>query len=57
MKDKMSRWGIGPACAAFTMAYRLTTLAVSYSLHPFFRIEILNAKPRILHGSVLLMAL
>jgi len=37
MKEKMSRWGIGPIFTTLSLIYGLMTIIISYSFQPFFR--------------------
>ena len=38
MKEKMSRWGVGPTFASLSIGYWLVTLAISRYFHPVFQI-------------------
>jgi protein-S-isoprenylcysteine O-methyltransferase Ste14 len=39
MKEKMSRWGIGPIFAFLSIGYGMMTLVISRYFHPFFQID------------------
>jgi protein-S-isoprenylcysteine O-methyltransferase Ste14 len=39
MKEKMSRWGIGPIFASLSIAYGMVTIVVSRYFHPAFQIS------------------
>ena len=41
MKEKMSRWGIGPLFAALSIGYGIVTLAISRYYYPSFQIDFL----------------
>jgi protein-S-isoprenylcysteine O-methyltransferase Ste14 len=38
MKEKMSRWGVGPVFASLSIVYGIMALAISRRFHPLFRI-------------------
>jgi len=40
MKEKMSRWGVGPTFAFLSIAYGVFVLAISRYFYPFFRIPL-----------------
>jgi len=41
MKEKMSRWGVGPTFASLSIGYGIMMLAISRYFHPAFRIGLI----------------
>jgi protein-S-isoprenylcysteine O-methyltransferase Ste14 len=42
MKEKMSRWGIGPIFASLSIGYGMMTLVISRYFHPVFQIHLVS---------------
>ncbi len=55
MKEKMSRWGIGPIFAFLSIGYGILILAISRYFYPLFRIPLLPQWLLSVFGVVLLL--
>jgi protein-S-isoprenylcysteine O-methyltransferase Ste14 len=55
MKEKMSRWGVGPVFASLSIGYGIMTLAISRRFHPLFRIGLAPSWLLSILGSALIL--
>ena len=55
MKEKMSRWGIGPIFAALSLGYGMMMLIISRYFQPVFRIDFLPYGLRSILGITLIV--
>ncbi|MBN2385104.1 isoprenylcysteine carboxylmethyltransferase family protein [bacterium] len=55
MREKMSRWGIGPIFASLSIGYGIVILLTSRYFYPFFRISIVPQWLLSAIGSILLL--
>lgn len=55
VKQKMSRWGVGPVFAAVSMGYGLIVLSLGRYFDPIFKINVLPHWLRSILGVVLIV--
>ena len=55
MKEKMSRWGIGPIFASLSIGYGLLMLIISHYSHPIFQISVVHYGALAILGVVLMV--
>ena len=55
MKEKMSRWGVGPVFASLSIGYGILIVAISRYFYPFFQIPLLPRWLLSVFGVVLIL--
>ena len=55
MKEKMSRWGVGPSFAFLSIVYGIIMIAITHYFYPLFKIPFLSPQLLLVLGTLLLL--